>query len=86
MLAITDGVAKARAKKGAAETIMENSQKYSHESNGVVERGVQSVEGFIHVMKSSLGEKIGKTLDAQDAVWPWLVEYAGWLLNKIQTT
>ena len=49
---------------------MGNSKAYSSQSNGVVERGVQSVEGFIRVMTSRLEEKIKGKLGVVDAVWP----------------
>ena len=40
-------VIKIRAERGGAETIPEHSPTYASQSNGVVERGIQSVEGII---------------------------------------
>ena len=75
-------MARLRASNGAGETISENSPTYSHQSNGIVERGVQSVEGMIRTLRSALEERMGEVLVITDAIWPWLVEYASYLLNR----
>ena len=82
ILAIAEAIIRLRAAKEAKETISENSPPYSHQSNGVVERGVQSVEGMIRTLRSALEESIGVALEIGDAIWPWLVEYASYLLNR----
>ena len=82
ILAIAEDVIRFRAANGSEETISENSPTYSHQSNGIVERGVQSVEGMIRTLRSALEERIQTTLEIGDAVWPWLVEYASYLLNR----
>ena len=52
----------------------------SQASNGVVERGIQSVEGQVRVMKSALEGQWGLKIEAKHAVIPWIMEYAsaGW--------
>ena len=45
--------------KGNAESFPEDSQKYSSESNGFIERAVQCVEGQIRVSKDALEARIG---------------------------
>ena len=82
ILPIAEDVIRSRAAVGADETISENSPAYSHQSNGVVERGVQSVEGMIRTLRSALEARMEDTLVISDAIWPWLVEYASYLLNR----
>ena len=84
ILAVAVDVVRMRAANGSDETISENSVAYSHQSNGVVERGVQSVEGMIRTMRSALEERMGEELLISDAVWPWLVEYSSYLLNRVE--
>ena len=63
-------VIRIRAERGGAETIPEHSPTYSHQSNGVIERGVQSVEGIIRSLRSALEERISDKLSIDDAIWP----------------
>ena len=74
ILAIAEDVVRLRASNGADETISENSPTYSHQSNGIVERGVQSVEGMIRTLRSALEGRMGHELEIGDAVWRWLVD------------
>ena len=84
ILSMIADVIKIRAERGGAETIPENSPTYSHQSNGVIERGVQSVEGIIRSIRSALEERISEKLNIGDAIWPWLIEYSGYLLNRCE--
>ena len=84
IISMMSDVVRLRAAKGAEETIPENSPTYSSQSNGVVERGVQAVEGMIRSLRSALEERISEKLDIGDAIWPWLVEYSGYLLNRLE--
>ena len=59
ILALTEDIMRFRASIGAEETVPENSPTYGHQSNVVVERGVQSVEGMIRTLKSALEERMG---------------------------
>ena len=47
-------VSKMRAEVGGGRTIPEASPAYSSQSNGIAERGIQSVEAQIRVMRSAL--------------------------------
>ena len=76
ILAQVEDLVKMRVEKGSEETIPENSPTYSHQSNGIVERIVQSVEGMVRSLRSALEERIGGKLEIEDSVWPWLIEYA----------
>ena len=84
IVAIAEDVVRLRASNGADETISENSPAYSHQSNGVVERGVQSVEGMIRTLRSALEERMGEVLVIGDAIWPWLIEYASYPVNRLE--
>ena len=46
ILPLTEDIVRFRASIGAEETVPENSPTYAHQSNGVVEKNVQSVEGI----------------------------------------
>ena len=56
----------------------------SHPSNGVVERGIQSIEGQVRVLKDCLEEKWNIKIKSKHAVIPWIVEYAAHLLNRFE--
>ena len=79
-----EDLVKLRVDKGSQETIPENSPTYSHQSNGIAERAVQSVEGMIRSLRSALEERISGKLDITDAIWPWIVEYASYLMNRLE--
>ena len=44
LVAVADDVAKVRASRGAQRTIVENSPAHSSKSDGVIERGVQTIQ------------------------------------------
>ena len=77
-------VIKIRAERGGAETIPEHSPTYASQSNGVVERGIQSVEGIIRSIRSALEERISEKLEIGDSIWPWLIEYSGYLRKRME--
>ena len=80
---VVSDVAKARAAGGAPGRInIENSKTGDSASNGVVERGNRSVEEMIRVLRSALEARMAVQVDGGHTVWPWLVEYAGFLLNR----
>ena len=64
----------------SGEIVPEESPKGDHhgQSNGEAERSVQTVQGLVRTLKSSLEEK-GITLEPSSAVLAWMVEYAGTL-------
>ena len=76
ILSMVDNLIRMRVEKGSGETIPEKSPVSSHQSNGVAERGAQSVEGMIRTLRSALEEHISAKLDIEDSIWPWLIEYA----------
>ena len=75
-------VARLRAAKGGIKMVVENSPVHSSKSNGVIERAVQTVQSMVRTMRSALEEKWGVELPIEHPVWPWLVEYAAFLLTR----
>ena len=64
MVAVIDRVAKLRAASGGGRFVPENSVTGDSQSNGLIERAVQSVEGMIRVMKSALEIRWGAAIPA----------------------
>ena len=62
----------------------ESSEAHASQSNGVVESGVKTVQGQVQVLKSALEGNLGAEVLQDHAVLPWLVEYAGWLINRAE--
>ena len=79
---LVEAWAKLRAAEGGGKMVMENSPVGSSQSNGVVERGIQAVQGMIRTLRSALEDRWGVKLEVDHVVWTWLVEYAGWLLTR----
>ena len=68
--------------KRTGETFVEHSKVYDSQSNGTVERAIQSVEGLTRTIKMSLERKINKTIPSMHALMTWMVEHVADLLNK----
>ena len=60
---------------------LEESPVKSSGSNGVVESGVQGVEGQVRVSFLALQGRIGRTKDAKENVINFMLEYASYLMN-----
>ena len=56
---LVENVGRLRAAHGAGRMNIENSPAYSSRSNGVIERGVQTVQGQLRVMRSASGGEAG---------------------------
>ena len=72
-------LSKLRAANGGQRFSVETSPAPSSASNGVVEREVQ---GQVRVLRRSVGEKLGVKLDTCRSIWPWLVEYASFMVSR----
>ena len=55
---------------------MENPPVKSSQSNGIIERAAQSIEGHVRVLKSALESRYDITVKEDDLVLTWLIEYA----------
>ena len=65
----------------AGEIVTEESPVADSQSNGGIERAVQSVEGQVRVMKDALEAKIGEKIPPTAKILAWLVKYSGFLLS-----
>ena len=81
---IVDLVNAIKKLRAGLETHSENSPVASSASNGVMERGVQSIEGMIRVLKDALEYRLGIKIGPQSLVLSWLVEYSAVLINRYE--
>ena len=84
LVKVVEEVGRLRAAKGGRGLVVENSPVHSSKSNGYIERSIQGVQGMIRTWRSSLEEKWGVKLDAEHRIWPWLVEWIGWLMSRAE--
>ena len=81
LTSLTESWSNLRAMKGGSRMIVESSPVGSSQSNGTVERAIQSVQGMVRTLRSSLEEKCEKMLEA---VQRWIAEHAGFLLTRFE--
>ena len=67
-----------------ATTILENSPVGESQSNGVVEKAIDEIEGMVRTLKSALEERLGWKIDPKHPVLTWLVEWSASLINKFR--
>ena len=70
--------------RGAAITVLEKSPVGTSGSNGVVERGVQSVEGLIRTLMSACQERMGTRIKLEEKIAIFMAEYAAYLINRLE--
>ena len=63
-------------------TVVEESPVKSSGSNGIVEKGVQDVEGRIRSLFLGMEERIGRKLDARERIVAFIPDYASYLLSN----
>ena len=64
-----------------AKTMKEESPVGSSASNGVIERGIQTIEGHIRVIKDALEARLNLKVPGTHPAVAWMVEFAGVLIN-----
>ena len=64
--------------------ITEFSPVKSSASNGVVERGIQSAQGQIRVLKDALEGRWKREIAAVECIVPWIVEWSAHVLNRFE--
>ena len=82
--ALQDLLREVGKKRVPAKTFYEVSPVGSSASNGVAERGVQTVEGQIRVLKDALEARLGTEVPSNHNVLAWLVEFAATLVNRYE--
>ena len=68
--------------KGAVR--MEESPVGEHQSNGMVENGVQRIQGQFRIRRHALEARYGERIGGNHNCWPWLVRHVGQSLNRYQ--
>ena len=73
---------KGRVKEEWTEDLVtEESPVGEHQSNGLVERAIQTISGQVKTMKISMEERHKGKIDQEHHIWPWVMMYAGMLIN-----
>ena len=60
----------------SGEVVPELAPTGESQSNGLVERGIQTMEGMIRTLKHALEARFGKELPVDHVVMLWLVDHA----------
>ena len=79
--AVVDEVARMR---GTAKTIREEAPKGASQSNGIIERAIQSVVGQLRVMKDAMEARWSSGIPDRHPIMAWMTEYASVLLNRCE--
>ena len=66
--------------ESGSSIMLENSPVGESQSNGMIERTIQSVQEQIRVIKNTIEEEASMKIDSTSHVWPWLIEYAAFTL------
>ena len=70
--------------RGKEITILETSPVGSSGSNGVVERGVQSIEGMIRTLRSAAEARMNIAIGPEEKILIFAAEYAAFLINRLE--
>ena len=81
-VAIVDVLKEIAALRGSRRTLLEHSPVAESQANGLIERGIRSLEEMTRVLLLDLSERVGQRVSVQSRCFPWLVEHAADLLNK----
>ena len=82
--AIKDLLQEVAKQRIPANTFFEESPVGASASNGVIERGNQTVEGQIRVLKDALEARLGDKVPSDHNILCWLVEFAAVLVNRYE--
>ena len=64
------------------EIVMEESPVAEHQSNGRVERAVQTIQGMVRTFRDALESRYGIRLTGKDNVIPWMVMHAACVISN----
>ena len=82
--ALQDLLAEVGRRHISTKTFYEVSPVGSSASNGVAERGVQTVEGQIRVLKDAFETRVGAQIPSNHNILAWSVEFAGTVVNRYE--
>ena len=68
--------------QAAGRIIHESSPVGSSQSNGMIERAIQDVEGQVRTMKLAFESHLGEKIPSDHNLIPWVVEYAAVLFKS----
>ena len=80
MLSLQQKVARARGKHGF-KTFLVNSQLYDHETNGAVERMIQSIRNGSTVLLEQVRNRTGETIGVSHPLFAWSFVHASFVQN-----
>ena len=67
---------------GQPEARLQVAPRHSHQSQGLVERAIRSLQEHIRIQLSQHHAEFGERLRADGVVFAWLVRHSFWLLNR----
>ena len=79
--AIVDVLGEVTNLRGSRGTLLEHSLVADSRSNGLIERGIRSVEEMTRVLLFNLSSRVGSPISVHSPVFPWIVEHATHILN-----
>ena len=82
--AVVTDVGRLRASGGGGKYVMEHSPVKASAGNGVIEKGIQSIEGQVRVLLDALETRWGVKIPVYHPVICYLIEYAAFLLNRFE--
>ena len=80
--AIVDVLREIANLRGSRGTLLEHSPVADSQSNGLIERGIRSVEEMTRVLLFDLSSRVESPISVHSSVFPWIVERATDILNK----
>ena len=81
-VAIVDVLREIANLRGSRGTLLEHSPVADSQSNGLIERGIRSVEEMTRVLLFDLSSRVKSPISVHSPVFPWIVEHATDILNK----
>ena len=83
--ALINEIGRRRKAEGSTGKILpEDNPVGSSQSNGVIERAVQSIEAQVRVLRSALEERWSVKIEEDARIWTYIIEYAGFLLSRCE--
>ena len=80
--ALVDVLKEIAIARGNRSTTIEHSPVGESQSNGLIERGVRSIEEMTRVLLLDLSDRVGHPISVSNPILSWVVEHAADLLNK----
>lgn len=82
--ALVEQIGRVRSTRGSGKWIVEHSPVGASQSNGIIERAVQSMQGQLRTLKLALEKRWGADIPTEHPIIAWAVEYGSLLLNRFE--